>query len=807
MSATRKEKFANWLKNYSTEDKSPYGSTRIGKPTQQRLSWSASHSVALCDDQKDEVVAAGMGDFMYAGPYKSGSSLSIWPRYFGQRRYKWFTFVDEMREPIPHATVEIMISSNRYWRNETPRVLIGKAKLDEKGRLKSVKASSAFSAFLFKVSHPDYGTGPKPATRMDWVTSKDPSVMLYTVPALPKDKWCVFKDALGNPIPGATVEVFDRRSWEYSRPRSIGKAKLDDKGRLEPPTIYTRLNSCSFIVSDPNYGIAIVEPEYIPPDKLLTSCTVPLVRMGTKADERCIWGTVVDTNETPIAGAIVKSGSVYTPGGGKLSLPWGSSGYPQTAKAITDEQGRFALYLPITMDDGSKLIPLGVSYVVGIEAPESLGLEPYGGRLAAGQEHKITLQPAEPKLTLYFPTFAFEDEFGPVTDPNMLKHVKLTIKQDDGGWRSGLNYNAWVDRKQFTPGVYSATADWNGKHHIFEPVDLTEQRPETVVFQIKQVNEADVVYQGQVSQGITGQPIPGAIIMSCTVVNADVSHLYPEQWDAIHSIGPEFEPDDPALTPLKETFRYTKITRTDATGRFQIALRPEKTTARSNIIAIEKDYLGAQQRLRYTVPAAENEPNYLGFKEKEFEPDENGYVTLPPMKLFPAGTVIIEPNIPGPRTAKKNSIRFYWFTSPDDNTLWLKDLCGPPSDNQGGSTFYKYKINPNEIQTGYIPAGLELTLKIYILGKSNWGSVIIPAVELEQGQVLDLGCVNLPPTIKVAAKVVDSKGEPLEGIAVRHYDERGFYTGQKAVTSEDGIAFFYVSPYLTGLNGALSRGP
>jgi protocatechuate 3,4-dioxygenase beta subunit len=756
--------------------------------------------VALGDDQKDEVVAAGMENFTYAGPYKSGASLSIWPKSFSQRRYRWFTFVDDTREPIPHATVEIMIGSNPYWWNDTPRVLVGKAKLDEKGRLKPVKASSVFSAFLFKVSHPNYGTAPKHATRMDPVISKDPSVLLYWVPALPVDKWCVFNDALGNPLPGATVEIFDQRTWEYSRPRSIGKAKLDDKGRLEPPTIYPALRSCSFVVSDPNYGTAIVEPEYVPPDKLLTSCTVPLVRMGTKADERCIWGTVVDTNDTPVAGAIVKSGTIYAPGGGKLSLPWGSSSYPQTAKAITDKQGRFALYLPITMDDGSKLIPLGVSYAVGVEAPENLGLKPYGGRLPAGQEHKITMQPKEPQPKLYFPTFVFHDEFGPVTDRRLLREIRLHVVQHDGRRKSFSHYY-WTDMgdkktAEFTPGTYFATADWNGKHYIFEPVKLTGKSPETVVFTVEQIKEGDVIYQGQVIHGITSQPIPGAIVMSRSgPFMADASSLQPEQWDSIHAIGPELHPEDPALGPLKETFNYSKITQTDATGRFQIALGPIEVTRRPTFFAVENGFLCPGQRYGYSMATNQSNPVRQGYRP--LEPNDNGYVTLTALKLFPGGTVAVDPNVPA--KAKHRGVTLHWFTSADDNTPWLKDLGAQRMDTETGSTFYKkHKLKPNVAQTLYVPAGLELTLRIHMVLEYRWLPIAIPGVRLEQGELLDLGRLDFPPAVKVHVKLADSQGQPLEGIAVMHHDERGWYTGQKAITNETGIALLYVPPRSTG---------
>ena len=181
---------------------------------------------------------------------------------------------------------------------------------------------------------------------------------------------------------------------------------------------------------------------------------------------------------------------------------------------------------------------------------------------------------------------------------------------------------------------------------------------------------------------------------------------------------------------------------------------------------------------------------------KPLEANENGYAELPPMKLFPAGTVVVEPNVPA--KVKHHGLRLHWFTSADYDTPWLKDLGAQRMDTEAGSTFYKkHKLKPTT-QTLHIPAGLELTLRIHMVLEYRWLPIVIPGVRLEQGEIRDLGRLDFPPAIKVPVKLVDSQGQPLEGIAVRHHDERGWYTGQKAVTNENGIAFFYVSPYLTG---------
>ena len=204
--------------------------------------------------------------------------------------------------------------------------------------------------------HPDYCSSPVktwPHIRVD------KGVWANFVPVLPPEKWCVFKDALGEPIPEATVEIFEGSNWEKRKADSIGKIKLDEKGRLRPPESNPRLQLCCFIVSHPDYGTALVErKQYMGPQEPLSSCTVPLVRIGTKADERSIWGTVVDPNGNPVRGALIHCYGLGTLGGGHISVL--SKPPYQPLRTITDKQGQFALYLPIEKDSDKhgSLVPL-----------------------------------------------------------------------------------------------------------------------------------------------------------------------------------------------------------------------------------------------------------------------------------------------------------------------------------------------------------------------------------------------------------------------------------------------------------------
>lgn len=727
--------------------------------------------VVAGQDQSDETVAAIIGDFIYAAQYKEKASFYLWPPYFDDRGYRWDVFRDAHKEPIPNAMVEIMIGREPY-QYKGPRISIRKVKLDEKGRMKPLMPTSSLNYFSFMVSHPDYG-GDMVWAKLSYM-AKDEKVRVHVVPILPRDKWCVFRDALGNPIPKATVEIINDLSWRDGKSKSIGKVQLDEKGRLKPPQSNPRLECC-FIVSHPDYGTALVEPRLnIPPDKLVSSCTVPLVRAGTKADERSIWGTIVDTNDKPVAEALIECRIVETPGGGEISMPRGRFNAPRAAKSITDKQGRFALYMPIEKNGDKRiaLIPLASKYHVWIQAPKALGLQRYDIVVESGQETTITMQFA--KRLKYLPTFVFEDEFGPVVDPNMLKHVWLRIECRQG-W-SRRRYFNWVKRGEYVPGTYQATADWYGKHYIFEPVELGVETQQTIVFKIKEVKESETIYQGRVVHGITGEPMPGAFVVTGGVAWKDFSILTPEQWRAMHALPNNPDLDAPALVPLRKICNFKNVVRTDPNGWFRMGLPPH--SALIGVTAFEQNHLGVNHR----------------WDNSEFSRDS--VVKVPTLKLFPSATLIIDLNVPV--KSGDEDIRFRFRMSPENNPSWLTDFleCFHVAGNPG--VVYKHQLRLNQPNSINVPAGLEMTARIFNVKNRQWRPIVIENIKLEQGQVLDMGRRDFPPTLKVAVKVIDSSGEPVEGVTVGCSDKVDIFWGSKGITNEDGIAFLFVSPHSKG---------
>jgi hypothetical protein len=411
----------------------------------------------------------------------------------------------------------------------------------------------------------------------------------------------------------------------------------------------------------------------------------------------------------------------------------------------------------------------------------------------------IKLFPAE-TAPPYFPQFVFEDETGPVTDPQMLGPIRITVKKPDGGIWTPPTYDYWLNLiRRFVPGWYYAEVDWNGKHYVFEPVDLTKARPPTVTFKPKKIIAGQITFRGRVVDGITGEPIQGAVVMYNSG-GYDASDLDSEQWLAIHALGQQFDPNDSALVPLRHLFGFAQIARVDSHGWFKVSVPRARraTNMHDTLTAIEKDYLAAEQQLEYLAPTDATEGKHARAGASGSEPNE--FVAVPAMKLFPAGTILVEPNLPdfGFGDRQDKHIRLHWYPTADDVTPWLKEIWGTSGQPKGARSVYKYELQPNQLQSAYIPALLALTIRIYSLRDNERGYISIPGIRLQQGQVLDLGRRDFPRAVQVVVKVVNSAGQPVKGVGVNALDEDGHLTYAGAISDQDGLARIGVPPNSKG---------
>jgi hypothetical protein len=638
------------------------------------------------------------------------------------------------------------------------------------------------------------------------------STLLASQPVIattqPIDNWCVFKDAFGNPIPEADVAVFRDIKWSDETSKLLEISKLDKFGRLKPPSQDPNLYYCCFIVSHPDYGLALAEPRlyslYSKASDLLTECIVPLVRIDSEAYKRSIFGFVTDTSGNPVTGAIITCSGVLTVDRARLvqDEPY----YWNLFRTITDAQGHFTFYMPIINQGTLIPIPPGAKYNVIIIPPKGLGLSTLNSLLTSGKEAFIKLWSVIPSPK---PQFIFEDEFGPISEPNLLELVRLEIITEQGPKKGFGSFSDWLKGKIFEPGTYHATADWNGKHYIFEPVRLTvDDVNETVVFKPAKILPLETIYRGQVVHGVTGQPIADALVMKYpTIHDFNLSDIDVDEqfWisKAILQIGPEFGPDDGLFELLTDDFKSKMIMQTSADGRFQIALPRGEIAPLHRIIAVKKDFLGARQELYFHIhdTADANSPTWMDY----FTPDKDGFVTLPPLKLYPAATIIIEPITPQIGEGDKikrapRDLLLNWFEFTGQKPAWFEAMGDYtyPVKNSGASIFYKKDLLPNAVQKFYIASDLEMTLQIDAPVESQWDPIILPNIMLHQSEVLNLGRVEFGPAIKVAIMVVDSAGQAVEGVTVKQLNDKGKFWGRQSITDVDGIAFLDIPRYSTG---------
>jgi len=223
---------------------------------------------------------------------------------------------------------------------------------------------------------------------------------------------------------------------------------------------------------------------------------IPRVQVSSEADARSAWGRVVDSNGNAVKGAIVWGGLV-TAAGAKVTR--GVEG--QREGVVTDEYGRFRMYVPIRADAEQigTLIPPSSQYCVRIEPSKEKGLLSYKGVIRSGRDNVITLERPE----RYFHTFSFENESGPITDENKLCSVRIKIK------RAGTDvfpaYAGFKDGGLFPLGRYEVER-CEDIGSVFVPIEVTADSPEKLVFKVIPARR----YYGRALDGITGAPVAGA---------------------------------------------------------------------------------------------------------------------------------------------------------------------------------------------------------------------------------------------------------------------------------------------------------
>jgi hypothetical protein len=567
----------------------------------------------------------------------------------------------------------------------------------------------------------------------------------------PADTRCFFDDAIGKPIPNATVEIYLKK---YKGPRiKLGETMID--GSLKKPALQDPHWSYDFVIYAPNYGIANV----LVPRRHKSHIPVPLVHMTSKAAERAIWGVVLGPDGNLIEGATIHTSSVRTLGEGAID-----SGNEKST-ALTDAGGRFCTYMPAStqyQEQRGKLIPPKSRYRVRIEAPKEMRLLPYVGQIENGMETTVVMESAG-----HFHTFTFVDEYGIIDDPIGLEKITLIIERGEKS-RLTLGYSDWKDRKFFPKGTYAAElkSSWRpGTNHgriNFEPVEITDDSPEEIILKIPDV----ATYFGRVVHGITSEPFAGAYVITMEATGQGrLEDITADQWAVIGELGDDISTNYSALSPIRKAFGFGKIARTDMDGYYTIATQPGKDFY--IFLAFEENSIPVSKRVYAPKSGASTE------------------VTVPTMKLYGAGKILLEACV----DEKYVSICPKWIIDKSASPPWVQDFLNSET------SFIKYDgwIKQNEPHHVFVPAGATLRLQLQMPYDEKWSSFTTEeSFTLGHGEVLDIGKIDLKPALKVYVKVVDPAGEPVEGIPVRKQGSVAH------TTDENGRVMFYLPPYSQG---------
>jgi hypothetical protein len=592
------------------------------------------------------------------------------------------------------------------------------------------------------------------------------------------DFWWTFNDALGNPIPEAPVEVYlghERRSVFITQGKtdSSGQLKLafcpsegDAFLRVGPTTHHYITTHSRFVLSYPSYGRCVVEVSLDDEDRHSHDIFVPCTPPDSNGEGRCIWGTVVDPDNNAVPGLFIEATGMYAPSG-----DWIGRIHGQRCGVITDNQGRFRLYMPVKEYEEKigTLIPPKSEYYVKIEPPKELGFLPFKGKIPNGQETKITLERAG-----YFHTFVLEDENGPITDPNQLRRIYLYVERP-GKRKLSFKYNQWRNGGMFPLGTYGAAVN-SPRGCTFEAIEVTEESPRQLVFRPLPAR----VYSGRVVHGITGEPMAGVFVtdLQANYSKANLSMLTREQWDALHSLPTTASSSDKTLSKIAEPvdwpYPFTRIVRTDANGWFELKAPPKLHVFK--LVLFEQDYLSV---------LIENDL---------FSRIDEHASEIPVTKMFPAAKVVVEPLAEGYEIRRRPRPWAKWIISGGDNPPWVQDLLDSCIDDfmEGIRRDLVLRINQGP-QSFYIPAGPNLQLQFWLnprrgTAENGWGPMTIASnINLEQGQVLDLGRLEMKRALPMFVDVIDPAGKPVEGVPVTACDQYGRTTRN---TDEKGAAIF-----------------
>jgi len=551
-------------------------------------------------------------------------------------------------------------------------------------------------------------------------------------------------DAAGQPIVGGTLEITFKNDVVRLTPDARGEVTI-----AVPPGLNSSVMPARF--SHPDYGRAegSIEP------RASKECSVPLVKRGDPAYERALKGTVVDPENKPIADAVVYCDAVRSARGDYLVF----SGCRMFAHA--DDRGRFAVY-PVAHPNSDirppALLPAGAKFMLRIETTDET-LLPYSG------EHPNT---ATVTVQVQRPTRFYKLKFekpggGFVEDSKQLQDTTISYTKTQRDQTTSLSNRIILNGGKLPPGIYRAHR--NGASYL--DVVVTSESPDELVFRLKPVVDKNVSYHGHVVDGITGKPVPHAIVFTYEWLHSNsFARLTAEDWKSLR----ELPVKDMGSSVLRKLPYVKSVTRADEEGRYEIA--QTGTSAVNQVVAVDENRIPSVALI---------DRSRIGKKTR---------VDVQDLSLFPAARVVVKVACPTsvmvlPTLHATEEKQPEWFGIYGSLNQLPIDLPHPFSTSKGPDTFY-------------VPAGVALSVELISQSHEEWSSARLPKpIRLANGETLDLGTIDLPAALNVKVSIVDPKGGAVEGARVARVYKQG--PERKTRTSDSaGHAAFYLNHRSSG---------
>lgn len=591
----------------------------------------------------------------------------------------------------------------------------------------------------------------------------EPAVVMQTV-----------LDATGQPLIGATVEVEFQPDRDDPAAPARGRFVTDDQGRIPLPNSNRGPRSGTATVSHGDFGSArgtIGGPDAERGEPFV----VPLARRGSPAFERALKGTVAGPDGRPLAGARVHCSEVRSPG---MTVAAAAA----SADALTDDRGRFALYLPRNPGrgggGGGDLIPANSDFHLLVSHDGDASLFPHGGVFNSTREAAIRLQRPERRFDV-----RFEAPGGGFLAADRLAAVSVSYRRDERGQPMDLPRRYVVGGGHLPPGIYEARAYFGQATLEYRPLTLGAEHAEAALtFRLPPA----VTFTGRIVDGTTGRPLAGAFVMAMTAVrHNNLGVLTAEQWATLRTADLGSAVDNEASRFIRENlYSFEAMIRADGQGRFTYVRPPGRDVY--GLIAFDHQFLPARHRIGQIKAPAGNRAD------------------LGDLPLFPAGVLLVTPATTEQHLPVAHAFAFDHVAAAADRPAWLGPLLRLYDGNELSMERVHW-LKINEANPLLVPAGVRLRVRLEAPYDERYAPAEVPGVlMLKQGEVVAARApVAFARALEVTVRVVGPDGGPVEGAPVRRIHDGHDSWCVARNTDAQGRATVHVYPNSTGRVGVI----